>query len=183
MTLDELLDGSSCSSADVAAYMAGLTAAQRRDECLSLSAPRQSRLWDVASTRPPADGELARSGAEVFAGRNSLRLFSRFQKWFARQEGRVVGCNRHSLSPLIGPGYFTVRDDGPGRLALDYWTVPAQAPPGWPRIAANSSGMARPVYGDLFDRLAWISPDVLVGAAFRRDKPLDSYFILVRIGS
>jgi hypothetical protein len=39
---------------------------------------------------------------------------------------------------------------------------------------------AKPVYGGLRDRVAWVSPDVLIGAAFREGTPLDSYFVLVR---
>jgi hypothetical protein len=180
VTLSELLDRPASTGEDVAAHARGLAGARRLEECLSLSPARQKRLWDLARGVPPEDGLLASSGAEVFVGRNSLRLFSHFEKWFARQDGRIVGCNRHSLSRVIGPGYFTVTDDGPGRLAFDYGSVPAQAPQGWAPVAPNSGALARPVYGDLLDRVAWISPDVLIGAAFRAGKAMHSYFVLVR---
>ncbi len=180
MTLSQLLGEAATTGADAAAHIRGLGGAKREEECLSLTPAEQRRLWDLAGSAALEDGVLAASGTEVFAGRNSLRLFSRFEKWFARQDGRVVGCNRHSLSRLIGPGYFTVSEDGPGRLAFDYGDVPAQAPHGWAPVAANSRTLARPVYGDLLDRVAWVSPDVLIGAAFRGGKALDSYFVLVR---
>ncbi len=180
MTLSGLLDRPDTTGEDVAAHARGLAGAQLLEECLSLTPARQKRLWDLACGAPPEDGLLATSGPEVFVGRNSLRLFSRFEKWFARQDGRIVGCNRHSLSRLIGPGYFTVTEDGPGRLAFDYGSVPAQAPQGWAPVVPNSRALARPVYGDLLDRVVWISPDVLIGAAFRAGKAMDSYFVLVR---
>jgi len=181
VTLGALLDATGTAAGEVASHLAGLTPAERSSECLALSAGRLRRLWELASTTAVASaGELLTETTAAFTGRNSLRLFSRFEKWFARQHGAVVGCNRHPLSPLIGPGYFTVRDGVSPGLEFDYGSVPAQAPPGWPPVKANTGALAGPVYGDLLDRVAWISPDVLVGAAFRDGRPLDSYFVLVR---
>jgi hypothetical protein len=181
VTLGSLLDATGTTVGEVASHVAGLSLADSLSECLALSAAQQKRLWELASSAPAAQaGELVADTAATFAGRNSLRLFTRFEKWFARQDRAIVGCNRHALSPLIGPGYFTVRNDGAPMLEFDYSTVPAQAPPGWPVIKQNTGLLARPVYGDLLDKVVWISPDVLIGAAFRGGTPLDSYFVLVR---
>jgi hypothetical protein len=181
VTFSSMLQAQETTATDVASHLAGLTAAGRLEESLALAPAQQRRLWQIASTGPPSGtGELVIGGTDKFAGRNSLRLFSRFEKWFTREGGTIVGCNRHPLSPLIGPGYFTVRDDGDHGLAFDYATVPSEAPSGWPRVAANSSVFARPVYGNLRDQVRWVGPDVMIGAAFRGDVPLDSYFILVR---
>lgn len=150
-------------------------------EALALSPAQLSAAWRSASADPPqSPGELVPESTAVYQGRNSLRLFSSFEKWFARQGDQVVGCNRHALSALIGPGYFTVGQPGAAELVFDYSRVPAVAPGGWPPVQPNSRPLARPVYGDLLDRVVWLTPDVLIGAAFRRGKPLDSYFVLVR---
>ncbi len=181
MTLGSLLDATGTTAGEVASHLAGQSLAECLGECLALSAAQQRRLWQLASSAAaaPAGEQLADTTA-TFAGRNSLRLFSRFEKWFARQDGLLIGCNRHALGPLIGPGYFSVRDDGSQRLEFDYGRVPAKAPPGWPAIKTNTAGLARTVYGNLLDKVVWISPNVLVGAAFRDGTPLDSYFVLVR---
>ena len=180
MTLTALLDRKDVAVGEIVGHVSSLTQAERVHECLALTAAHQRRLWEVASTSDLPSGELTNGRTVVFAGRNSLRLFSRFEKWFCRLDGSVVGCNRHVLGPLIGPGYFTVRTDNSGKLMFDYGTVPSHAPPSWPRVSANSGFLARSVYGDLLDRVAWVSPDVLIGAAFRRDRPMDSYFVLTR---
>jgi hypothetical protein len=92
----------------------------------------------------------------------------------------MVGRNRHALSWLIGPGYFKIESDDTGALRFDYEQVPAASPPGWPAVRPNNGTFSRLVYGHLLDRVAWVSADILVGAAYRSGKPLDSYFVLVR---
>ncbi len=180
MTLAALLDRSGTSIGEVTGHLAARSHAEGVDECLALTPPRQRRLWELASAADLPPGELVADTTSAFAGRNSLRIFSRFEKWFARQGGSTFGFNRHVLRPLIGPGYFTVRNERPGELVFDYRELPAQAPRTWPAVRSNSDFFARPVYGDLLDRVAWVSSDVLIGAAFRRDTPLNSYFVLVR---
>ena len=184
MSLSDFLSGGTAQPSAIRAELDDLSEAQRLGVCLALSAAQQKRLWQVASSVPRTPGgELVTEATAVFAGKNSLRAFSRFEKWFARLDGRIVGCNRHALSVLIGPGYFTVRGgggDSSAGLELDYGEVPVEAPPGWPPVRDNGGGLARPVYGDLLDRLVWVARDVLIGAAFRRAVALDSYFVLVR---
>lgn len=180
MTLAALLDRKAVAVGEIVGHISSLTQAERLHECLALTTSHLRRLWEVASTSDLPSGELTNGRTVVFAGRNSLRHFSRFEKWFCRVDGSVVGCNRHVLAPLIGPGYFTVRTEKSGKLVFDYGTVPSHVPPSWPGTSSNSGFLARTVYGDLLDRVAWVSPDVLIGAAFRRDLPLDSYFVLTR---
>jgi len=181
MTLGTFLEPQTVSADDVGRYLEDLSPGDRRGQCLGLKAGQQRRLWEIAIAADLyPSGDLVSDSSSVFAGRNSLATFSRFEKWFASQEGAVVGCNRHFLRPLIGPGYFTVRTGQAGPLEFDYADVPRQAPPGWPAVRANSGGLARSVYGDLLDRVVWLTADVLVGAAFRRGRSLDSYFVLVR---
>jgi len=183
MTLSSLLDHPDASLVKIAAHLDGLDGANRVSECGELSAARQKRMWELAMTvAQPVGGELIPAGQDsaVFAGRNSLGVFSHFQKRFARQGAEITGYNVHRLAWLIGPGYFMVEPGSHGTLRFDYGRVPSTAPAGWPRVSDNSSAMARPVYGGLLDEVAWVTPDVLIGSAFRGARPLGSYFVLAR---
>jgi len=183
VTVAELLEAPCTTMGDLREHIDGLSPASRVAECLALTAAQQKRLWAMASAEPAMTGVLLPPGSPsaVFAGRNSLRLFTRFEKRFAGSGRATVGHNNHSLSWLIGPGYFMVKaGDGRG-LLFDYEQVPAQSPPGWPAVARNSGTFARPVYGGLVDRVEWVSADVLVGSAYRSDEPLASYFVLARV--
>jgi hypothetical protein len=173
--------------AEVARELDGLAEPRRIAACLELKAEQQRRLWQLASSNPPANGVLVSrdtdGASERFAGRNSLRTFSRFEKRFFRMGGRIFGSNHHSLRWLIGPGYFAVLERPGAGYRFDYRDLPGGAPPGWPSVSSNASAMARPVYGDLVDEVVWISRDVMVGAAFRGGAPLNSYFVLARISA
>ena len=151
----------------------------------SMTREQQKRLWSVASANPRRDEELVESGArdgiQQFAGRNSLAFFSRFEKRFFYSDGRVFGMNHHALMALIGPGYFGVAARPGGGLVFGYRQLPASVPAGWPVVRSNDKGLARSVYGALVDEVVWVSRDVLIGAAFRDARPLDSFFVLARI--
>ena len=184
---------------DLSAVLAGaagaelasaLDAASETDRVAAIQAmtrDQQKRLWSVTSASPHPDGELidaaARDGIQRFAGRNTLGVFSRFEKRFFRAEGGIFGMNQHALMPLIGPGYFGVQARPSGGLLFGYRQLPAVAPAGWPTVRSNDRGLARSVYGALVDEVVWVSRDVLIGAAFRDGRPLDSYFVLARTGS
>ena len=109
----------------------------------------------------------------------TLPLFSRFEKRFARHHGTLTGYNVHGLGWLTGPGYFTVTV-GSDALLFDYGRVPGDWPAGWPRVANNEQGFAKPVYGGLMDDAVWVARDVLIGSARRGEVSLDSYFVLAR---
>ena len=180
MTLAEMLGPGAVTRADIAAHLDRLEARMRIAECVVLSKEQQKRIWNISSTEPGETQELVDAGGTaVFAGRNSLLLFSRFEKRFAQRAGAVIGYNQHGLSWLTGPGYFTVAVSPSGFL-FDYREVPTEAPAGWPGVSPNTQGFARSVYGGLLDDVVWVARDVLVGSARRGDVPLDSYFVLAR---
>ena len=172
-------------AAELAAALDAATDAERVAAIRSMTKEHQKRLWSVASSNPQPDGELiasgSRDGIQRFAGRNSLALFSRFEKRFFNSDGRVFGMNQHPLMPLIGPGYFGVAARRSGGLIFGYRQLPANAPAGWPAVRTNDQGLARSVYGALVDEVVWVSRDVMIGAAFRDGQPLDSYFVLARM--
>lgn len=181
MTLGGMLGPGRVTRAEITAHLDPLDKQARIAECLALSKAQLKRLWHLASTEPGEAQELVgERHTAVFAGRNSLRVFTRFEKRFSRSGGAIIGYNRHSLGRLIGPGYFTVTA-APSGLLFDYSKVPEQAPDGWPRVTPNTQGFANPVYGGLLDDAAWVARNVIIGSARRGDVSLDSYFILARV--
>lgn len=180
MTLAALLTSPNPTIVAIGSHLDRLDPEERRGESLALSSSQQKRLWQLASAAPgQPQALLAGAQPAAFTGRNTLQMFTRFEKRFARAGDAVFGYNDHALSPLIGPGYFTVVEKAHG-LLFDYAQLPASAPAGWPPVKPNTRGLARAVYGGLIDDVIWISKDVMIGSARRADAPLDSYFILVR---
>jgi hypothetical protein len=184
VTLAALLDRPGVKPSEVADHLDGLRAPERLAECIVMSAAQQKRLWELASAEPRDGGELfgsAEGETAIFAGRNSLRMFNRFEKRFARLGTTVIGYNKHTHAWLTGPGYFTVEPRSPLEgLRFDYSRVPSDSPAGWPAVVDNSGFFARPVYGGLLDEVAWVSADVMIGSAFRAGAALNSYFVLAR---
>ena len=180
MTLARMLGSRPVTRTAIASHLDSLNAANRTIDCLSLSREELKRLWELAAADPGESQDLlGESKGSTFDGRNSLRLLTRFEKHFVRQEGMTVGYNHHRLSWLIGPGYFTVTA-APRGLLFDYNRIPDHAPQGWPRVTPNTRSLARPVYGGLQDDAVWVAHDVLIGSARRGNLSLDSYFVLAR---
>jgi len=175
-----MLGPGSVERSSISAHLDALDKEERVAECLALSRDQQKRLWEIGSADPAeAQHLVGEASTAVFAGRNTLRLFTRFEKRFARHQGALIGYNVHSLGWLTGPGYFTVMAQA-NRLIFDYNRVPSDAPAGWPHVVNNDQGFAKPVYGGLLDDTVWVARDVLIGSARRADVPLDSYFVLAR---
>lgn len=134
---------------------------------------------------PPGTAELA---TVRHYGRNTLPLFTRFEKRFCRPPGRdpeapgeLWGYNHQRLAPLTGPGYFVAREDPVhGEVWIDYREVPPEAPPGWPAVRPNHRGPGRLVYGFMVDTLRRVSEHVTIGSAARHGRELGSWFLLCR---
>lgn len=128
------------------------------------------------------------------AGFNTLPLpttHKRFAKVFARpQDGtpRLFGYNDAPSGKLIGPGYFVAVPtagnpdwERRGAIVIDYFQVPdGPVPEGWPRVVPNSQGLQFFVYRRTRDFMRRVSERVSIGAAYRGEKALDHYFVLVR---
>jgi hypothetical protein len=119
----------------------------------------------------------------VHDGTNTLPVFRRFQKRFCRPvsgEG-LYGYNEGSTRRFIGPGYFVALPAEGGGVVVDYFQVPSgTVPGGWPRVVPNSQGLQRFVFHQTRDYLRRVSAHVSVGAAYKKDRPLDHYFVLCR---
>jgi hypothetical protein len=172
----------------------GLRPAERVTAIRALGRSEQRRLYDaVDGFREVRLHDLVPPGVADFVtvrhhGRNTLPLFTHFEKRFCRprgadhqKPGELYGFNFQAMSPVTGPGYFVARES-PERpeVWVDYTRVPPEHPEGWPAIRVNERGLARFVYGFMVDTLRRVSEHVTIGSAARRGKDLGSWFILCR---
>ncbi len=179
---------------EIATFLDGLDSADRIEAVRALGRSEQRRLYQavkgfaplrLADLVPPSVPDLV---AVRHYGRNTLPLFTRFEKRFARPRGedpaaprRLLGFNFQQLAPLTGPGYFVAREDpSHAEVLIDYRELPTQAPADWPPIVGNDRGLGRLVYGNMVDTLRRVSEHVSIGSAARGGKDLGSWFILCR---
>jgi hypothetical protein len=180
--------------AELAAFLDGL-APQERVEAIRAAGRREQRsLWKavdgfgevrLVDIVPPRVADLA---TVRHHGRNTLPLFTHFEKRFCRPPGRAPenpgelwGFNFQTLAPLTGPGYFVVREDrSRGEAWVDYREVPPEAPPGWPPVRDNEGGLGRFIYGGMVDTLRRVSEHVTIGSAARAGREMGSWFLLCR---
>jgi len=188
MSFATLIESDSTTLAEIEAHLERLSADVRVAEAQALSGAQQARLWTLAAgaskltldeLMPP---QVSSGQTVIFAGKNSLPTFNRFEKRFQRLGGQVFGYNHQTMSFATGPGYFTVvpAPNHENELLFDYTRVPPTAPDGWPPVRSNSSGLSRLVYKDLHDYMRRVSTDVIIGSATRLGKPMNSYFVLAR---
>ncbi len=192
-SLAQAVDGGASREA-IASFMNGLSPRKRVDEALSITGKRQAKLFEAVADGPaltvqdfvPDDVTLGRT--IIFEGRNSLPMFTRFQKRFARVEsGQVVGYNHQTWAAVTGPGFFVVKEGEPGarvlkELYLDYTEVPREVPSGWPPFKPNEAGLSLLVYANMKDYMRQIADNVVIGAAYKRGKGQNQTFILARPG-
>jgi hypothetical protein len=190
--LHELTQAPSPDRAEIAAYLDGLTPADRLEAVRSLrGAGPQRRLWEAVAAAPPVEIDVivppdAPPLREfIYHGKNSLPAFTLFQKRFCRPSpaeagAQLWGYNHTDVARFVGPGYFVCHAvDGSG-AAIDYRAVPPERPATWPAIRPNGRGLSYFVYRDMIDYLRRVSAHVLIGSAYRHDKALGNYFILCR---
>lgn len=177
------------SASEIESYLDGLAYDARLAEVLSITGRGVGQLYDaVKGGAPPTLEELIPASTEgvlIYEGRNSLPMFSRFQKRFARSGGVVLGYNHQTMSFVTGPGYFVVHAPSEAgehahELDFDYTTPPPAEVPGWPPYKPNERGLSRFVYGHMHDYVRRVARGVVVGKAYRRGVEQDAYFSLTR---
>jgi hypothetical protein len=187
-TLGSLLARADITQAQLEAHLNALSTEARVAEVTALDGKQQKRLWEVCAGAPAFTLEdlVPSSLGETpvhYAGKNSLPMFTKFEKRFARIDGAVVGYNFQAMSFVTGPGYYTVEvsEKDPKELLFNYTKVPARGAAGWPPVKPNDAGLSRFVYKNLHDYNRRVSRDVLIGFATRLGKPMDSYYVLARM--
>lgn len=191
--------GSAVDLARLEAELEGMGEAERLAFVRGLGKGDMVRLWDACVGRQcvlehfvPAS---VPDGVEVIhAGKNSLPLFSSFQKRFTRapeqegREGAAYGYNHTGLNfTTAGPGYFIAyhHDDERGEFGVNYYDVPpkdAALPAGWPKVRRNEFGLQRFIYAKMIDYMRLITDGVTIGRAWRHGKITNNYFVLCRTG-
>jgi hypothetical protein len=186
---------------EIGRYLDGLDASTRWGEVGSLGRSRQRALYEKAAHAPAIDfahfvGSAKPREEVIHDGTNTLPVIPplrRFQKRFCRPDHgeRLFGYNEGPTRRLIGPGYFVAipTADRPawsarGAVVVDYFQVPdGEVVAGWPRVVDNHWRLQRFVYQDTRDYMRRVSSHVSIGAAFKRERPLDHYFVLCRRGN
>ena len=187
-SLASLLRSPDASCSAPAGFLDGLDPPARVREVRALPGRDLRRLWTVCADAAPLSLDefvpptLAEGETLIYAGKNSLPVFSTFEKRFTRQRGEIVGYNEGTTRPLVGPGYCTVSapPDRPKEVLIDYERVPATAPAGWPEIKPNDRGLGALVFGHLHDYLRRVSTGVVIGIGTRHGKDLNAWFVLAR---
>ena len=155
----------------------------RVDWVYSLGKSEQKCLFEMARGALRATDFHGEEGEVVIhEGRNSLPLFTRFQKRVCLQGERAQGYNENDIRWFIGPGHFLVRpsEETEGEMWLDYYWVPDSAPPEFPGACDNKKGFSRFVYAGMIDVMRGVSQHVTIGRAIRGGKETENYFVLCR---
>jgi hypothetical protein len=187
------------SLAAIASHLDGLDPAARLAQCRALGRADQRKLYNLATAELCRLEDLVPAAVAprtevIQSGQNTLPLpgiLQRFEKRFCRPDDgtdRLFGYNEGVTRSWIGPGCFVAyaTDDNKdwlarGGVVVDYFKVPDGAVvDGWPKVVSNSRGLQFFVYNGTRDFMRKVSRDVTIGAAYKGEKPLDHYFVLVR---
>jgi hypothetical protein len=198
-TLEMLIDDPHAGIDAIASHLDQLDGATRWREVGALGRSRQRILHDKAAHARAIDFDhlVGDAGARVEVihdGINTLPVpgpLRRFQKRFCRPDhasDRLFGYNEGPTRRWIGPGYFVAipTADRPawsarGAVVVDYFQIPdGEVAPGWPHVVDNHWRLQRFVYEATRDFMRRVSTHVSIGAAFKRERPLDHYFVLCR---
>jgi hypothetical protein len=189
-TLAQLITDSSASAQRVSDYLDGLTPDERIAAIRGTERRTQIKLWKlVDGFRELSCNHFVKAGTPNFQavrhhGRNTMPTFVLFEKRFYRygDGSQMAGANFQHISPITGPGYFLCTEDKNRReVQVDYYHVPDQAPPGWPKIVPNSGfRMTKLVYGNMVDVMRRVSEHVTIGHAIREGKEFPAWFLLCR---
>jgi len=197
--LTELVDDPHVGVDAIGSYLDRLEGDTRWREVGALGRSRQRTLFEKAGHAPPIDfahfvGDARAREEVIHDGVNTLPVLPplrRFQKRFCRPDdagARLFGYNDGPTRRWIGPGYFVALPtaDKPawsarGAVVVDYFQIPdGDVADGWPKVVDNHWRLQRFVYGATRDFMRRVSAHVSIGAAFKRERPLDHYFVLCR---
>ncbi|HKP58538.1 MAG TPA: hypothetical protein VJV78_17550 [Polyangiales bacterium] len=199
-TLRELLASEQAGIAEIAEFLDRAGAPQRLEAAHSLDRAAQRELYRRAAAAAPLTLEhfVPREVPDMqpvhHMGRNTLPLppaLKLFEKRFVRPRdgsARLFGYNESLPNRWIGPGYFVARStrEEPswierGAVVVDYVLTPeGEMPAQWPKLVPNSHGLQRFVFYGTRDFMRRVSHHVSIGAAYKGEKALGHYFILVR---
>ena len=179
---------------EITTFLNALSDTERLQNIRSLTKKDLKRLFELAKDNEGLQLDyFAENGALecIHEGKNSLPMFTLFQKRFCRlEDGRVAGYNHGSTMHLIGPGYFIAREtkgnsehEALGSIVIDYYQTPDSnngLPTNWPPVKENHQGLQRLVYYQMHDFMRKVSDHVSIGTAYQKGKAANQYFILCK---
>jgi hypothetical protein len=189
MAIHDFFEASAVDVKGLGDWLDALPQAERVAAVRELSGEEQAALFEAAQgARPLTMADFVPEGTPplrevIHEGKNSLPLFSSFQKRFCRPQppaAELWGYNEQPMKWATGPGYFKVREIDGGQVLIDYFDVPATKPEGWPKIVPNSARLSRFVYFHTQDTMRGVSRHVSIGRAAREGKWMDNWFALCR---
>lgn len=198
----KMLESRETQIGEIAALLDAADPATRIEHVFALGRSEQRALYQRAASSPVITLEhfvpqhLGAVQGVHHKGKNTLPLPGKhkfFEKRFARPRdgsARLFGYNHAPSKNLIGPGYFVAESTQSkpawlerGGIVVDYFQVPdGEVPHSWPSVIPNEQGLQRFVYKGTRDYMRRVSAHVSIGAAFKGEKALDHYFVLVRQG-
>lgn len=161
----------------------------RLNTVMDLGKRELAALFDAAADNEPVTledvvpSDVPPMTEVIHEGKNSLALFTRFQKRFCRpaaREGELYGYNEQEMRMWTGPGYFVAYLPPDGGVIIDYRRLPDEKPAGWPPIIPNHARLGRFVYDGMTDVLRRVSSGVSIGRAYKGERAMDAWFVLVR---
>jgi hypothetical protein len=198
MSLAQLIRDPSTRIEEIGSYLDGLDHDARWAEVGALSRSQQRTLYEKSHAQPIGlehfvNGHAPRTEV-IHEGLNTLPLpppLRKFQKRFCKPDGggdRLFGYNEGVTRRVVGPGYFVAVEtagtpswESRGPVVIDYFEVPdGPVVDGWPRVVDNAWRLQRFVYHQTRDFMRKVSDHVSIGAAYKRERPLDHYFVLCR---
>ena len=189
--LKTLLSQESTGIEEIASHLDAAAPDERIAALFALDRTGQRALFNKAESATPltlddfVPPDLAPGQQVRHRGRNTLPFTPRhklFKKCFCRPEDgtpRLFGYNDAPSRSWVGPGYFVAIPTAPN----PEWgaRVPdGKVADGWPAVLPNTKGLQRFVYHRTRDFMRRVSKLVTIGAAFRGEKALDHYFVLIR---
>lgn len=202
LSLKTMLDDATTSIDAIGAWLDDLDHDTRKAAAFSLDRSGQRALYERAARSPAialdhfVPGTVPDRTEVIHHGRNTLPLPSSqklFEKRFCRPGAGdetlgMYGYNEAPTRGLIGPGYFVAIETAGkpewevrGAVVVDYFQVP-QGPvvEGWPEVVPNSRGIQFFIYHQTRDYMRKVSEHVSIGAAYKKEKALGHFFVLVR---
>jgi len=191
-TIDFLFTQSAVDIDRLGAELNAMNEVERVATVRTINGNMQARLWEAARDRKTTIDDLVPAdlppGTEVIhAGKNSLPVFSSFEKRFCRPSlsAQVLyGYNEGFTRRLIGPGYFVAEYVATRReVGINYYKVPppgASLPVAWPKVQPNEKGLQILVFAKMVDFMRKISNHVTVGRAYKHGRETPNYFLLCR---
>jgi hypothetical protein len=191
-TFESFFTGNSVDLPGLAAFLDGLDHAARLQAVHGVDGRHQAILFEAAKAGPAltldffVPPSVGKRVEVIHHGKNSLPVFTHFQKRFCRTEASgntLWGYNEQAMKGFTGPGYFVTKPVDDRTVVVDYFETPpagAELPNGWPSVLPNSARLGRFVYDQMRDYMRGVSKHVSIGRARKQEKDMPNWFLLCR---